>query len=557
MLTDNVNSASGTLRGVGFLGGSYSDTTVGNPLTGDPVTDTGNPEVTPFTSAVFFPQTMWNPNYFGTLLNGASTTNLTFTPAQYESTTGTSTDLRTYSNLDVRLFYSNNTATYGGRIPALAAAPTISYVSSSTTGDQVNVSATVTGDPSAGVQDVWVTDTGDQSGDPLYGSWQSVDLTQSTTNSTLWTGSFIDTGSANPASDSVFIVQAVNGVGEVSMDDNDGYYFTPNFTPGAPLTNPTTYSLTLSGDAAGQYMGSATITATLKQTGGPGASVTNQAITFGFAGASTTVMTGTGGIATVVIPLTLPPSSYTFTAYYAGNTSEAPVGTQETFTVSPATTSLCLSPTGQTTCPSPLGQVTSGANNGVSATLSSGGAPLTQKTVYFDISSGNTVLLSLPAVTNNSGVAQSGAITLPPGDVGGYDVTAYFGSSAVPLPGGSTYDASDPDYVGTTTSGSLAVADATQTSIVANPTSSVYGQSVTLTAAVSAANSNGSVTPGGLGSVAFSQGGAPISTCQTQALSSGQATCTVNDLAQINTASRRLTLAGLASTWGARPVTLL
>ena len=513
--------------------------------------------MTPFTSAVFFPQTMWNPNYFGTLLNGASTTNLTFTPAQYESTTGTSTDLRTYSNLDVRLFYSNNTATYGGRIPALAAAPTISYVTSSTTGDQVNVSATVTGDPSAGVQDVWVTDTGDQSGDPLYGSWQSVDLTQSTTNSTLWTGSFIDTGSANPASDSVFIVQAVNGVGEVSMDDNDGYYFTPNFTPGAPLTNPTTYSLTLSGDAAGQYMGSATITATLKQTGGPGASVTNQAITFGFAGASTTVMTGTGGIATVVIPLTLPPSSYTFTAYYAGNTSEAPVGTQETFTVSPATTSLCLSPTGQTTCPSPLGQVTSGANNGVSATLSSGGAPLTQKTVYFDISSGNTVLLSLPAVTNNSGVAQSGAITLPPGDVGGYDVTAYFGSSAVPLPGGSTYDASDPDYVGTTTSGSLAVADATQTSIVANPTSSVYGQSVTLTAAVSAANSNGSVTPGGLGSVAFSQGGAPISTCQTQAVSSGQATCTVNDLAQINTASRRLTLAGLASTWGARPVTLL
>ena len=43
----------GTLRGVGFLGGSYSDSSGVNPLTGDPVTDTGNPSVTAFSSPVY------------------------------------------------------------------------------------------------------------------------------------------------------------------------------------------------------------------------------------------------------------------------------------------------------------------------------------------------------------------------------------------------------------------------------------------------------------------------------------------------------------------------
>ena len=537
--TDNVNASSGTLRGVGFMSGSYSDSSVDNPLTGDPVTDTANPEVTPFTSPVFFPQTMWNPNYFSTLLNGAGTTNLTFTPVQYESATGTSAKLRAYSNLDVHLFYSDNTSSFGGNTPALAAAPTINYVTSTTTGDVVNVSATVTGDPSAGIQDVWVTFTGDQPGNPLYGSWQSVDLTQSSTNSTLWTGSFTDasaadpTGSANPATDSVFIVQAVNGVGEVSMDDNAGYYFTPNFTPGAPLTNANTYSLTFGPNTGGQYMGTATITATLQQTNRANGDVSGQPITFGCGSAATTVMTDGSGIASVTIPLTLPPAGYTFTAYYAGDAGDAPVGTQEAFTVSQASTALCLSPPGQTTCPSPLGQITSGANNGVSATLTSGGAPLSQKTVYFDIFSGITVLLSLPAITNNSGVAQSGPITLPQGDVGpGYEVTAYFGSSAVPLVVGSPYNASDPDYSESIVSGSLAIADATQTSLVATPAAPVYyGQSVTLTATVSVANSNGSASPGNTqGTVAFSQGGLPIALCQAQGLLSGQATCTVNGL---------------------------
>ena len=65
-----------------------------------------------------------------------------------------------------------------------------------------------------------MTYTGTAPGTPLFGSWQSVDLTQSATNSTQWSGTFTDTGSANPADDAQFMVQAVNGVGLVALDNN-------------------------------------------------------------------------------------------------------------------------------------------------------------------------------------------------------------------------------------------------------------------------------------------------------------------------------------------------
>ena len=60
----------------------------------------------------------------------------------------------------------------------------------------------------------------------------------------------------------------------------------------------------------------------------------------------------------------------------------------------------------------------------------------------------------------------------------------------------------------------------------------MYGRSVTLTATVSVTNSSPSVSPGNSqGTVTFSQGTSTIGTCQAVALSSGQATCTLNGLA--------------------------
>ena len=80
--------------------------------------------------------------------------------------------------------------------------------------------AHVVGDPSAGIQEVWVTYTGV---DPAQ--WESLDLTQDATDSTLWTGTLA--GSTAQVDRAAFMVQAVNGVGLVSLDDNQGGYYRP------------------------------------------------------------------------------------------------------------------------------------------------------------------------------------------------------------------------------------------------------------------------------------------------------------------------------------------
>ncbi len=319
--TEDVNVAGQTLRGVGLWGGTYTSTPGTNPLTGDPATETGNPNLSPFASPVLFPQTIWNPNYFSTLLSGGVNTELALTPVQYMSDPGsTTTDTRlTYSDMDLHLFYSDNTSTYGGNTPALAAPPTISGVTSTTNGPEVNVSATVAGAPSAGIQEVWVTYT--NPGSPNPNSWSSMDLTQSATNSTLWTGSFSDPSglSGIPSKDAIFMVQAVNGVGEVSMNNNDGYYFTPSFTPGAPpAVGSNAYTLNVGGAAGGQYHGNATVSGTLVPTGtGTTAALAGQSITFSLGATAVAGTLNSSGVATAVVPLIEPPGTYTLSGSYS------------------------------------------------------------------------------------------------------------------------------------------------------------------------------------------------------------------------------------------------
>ena len=446
----DVNVNNETLRGVGLWSGSYSDTPGTNPLTGDPATDTGNSSVVPFASPVFYPQTLWNPNYFQTLINGGDT-QLALTPVQYESDPGSSTTdtMRTYSGLDLKLFYDNNTSSYsstqnGGytNIPALAAPPTISDVTSTVSGDQVTVTANVTGDPSAGIQEVWVTYTGTGTG-PLHGSWQSVDLSQDTSNTTQWTGTFTDSNTSgtvqgSPVSDAEFIVQAANGVGETSMDDNDGYYFTPSVTPGAPLPpGANSYSLALGGATSGTYQGNASVTATLTASSGDSnPNVGGQQITFDLGIGTFEATTNAQGVANLTLPLTQAPGGYPLTASYAGDANDGPAGASSTFQIVPISTGLQLSAPGS---------LVAGAASGVTATLTTGNVPLAQKPVFFVVSNSSGTVLTTSAITNANGVAQAGALEVPPAAPGNYTIAAYFGSSAVPLLHG-TYNAADPDY---------------------------------------------------------------------------------------------------------------
>jgi hypothetical protein len=485
--TDDVNNSNaGTLRGVGFRGGTYTDATTSNPLlTGDPATETGNSTVAPFSSPVFLPQTMWNPNYFSTLLNDGDT-ELAFNPVQYRSNSSGNPDARTYGDVNVQLFYSN-AGTYGSNNPALASPPAISNVTSTTSGDVVTVSAHVTGDPAAGIQDVWVTYTGTAAGTPLYGSWQSVDLTQNTTDSTLWTGSFVDTNatntqpSANPAADSNFMVQAVNGVGEVTMDNNNGYYFTPTVTPGsAPPQGANTYTLQLGGDSSGSYLGTASVTATLTaQTGDHSANVNNQPITFQLGGETVTVPTN-AGVASASIPVAATPGNYTLTASFAGDSTDSATSAAAPFTVNPASTTLSLTvPSTPSTMPPDLA--------GASALLTSGGSPVASRTVYFVLTDGGGNVLATQAdATNSSGVALTSPI-VPGVTPGSYTLTAYFGSTAVPLPGGGPPLSlpPDPSYSASTpASQPVTVALVSTNTALSGSGSVVSGQAVTLKATV-------------------------------------------------------------------------
>ncbi len=351
VMTADVNVPNNTLTGVGFFGGTYTDKSGLAPLTGDPVTDTSEPAA-PFSSPVYYPERLTNPNYFSTLDTGSGT-ELGITPEQYVSDPSNSQNAikRQFSNLDLHLFYSNNTTDYGGNVPALAAAPDISNVTSTETGNQVTVSATVSGDPSAGIQEVWTTFTDPPASDGTQtGQWQSVDLTQSTTNSTLWTGTFTDPDPGN----AVFMVQAANGIGEVSLDNNQGSFFSPTVlsSTGTPPPAPATSSISITCQTTASspcytatFGSTASVSANLSSTPAGGSSsspLAGKQVTFSIGSAwSTTVTTNTSGVANAPVPLAgLSPGSYSVVASFAGDASDTPTSSSQSFVVTPAPTGL-------------------------------------------------------------------------------------------------------------------------------------------------------------------------------------------------------------------------
>jgi hypothetical protein len=216
---ENVGVEGAKLRGVGFRGGVYHDTGGVYPLTGAPAIEGSTPNST-FESDIWFPQSLTTANYFGTL-GSSGRTSLILTPAQYRTEVGADPDLpantqRAYDEMGVRLFYTGPDSAGDA---TLAAPPSIADVRGTYSGDQVTISAQVTGDPSAGVQQVWVSWSAgpDAQGN---GEWAPVDLAVDPNDSTRWTGGFNLEGTA-PGSVR-FLVQAVNGAGAVALDTAEG-----------------------------------------------------------------------------------------------------------------------------------------------------------------------------------------------------------------------------------------------------------------------------------------------------------------------------------------------
>jgi CSLREA domain-containing protein len=428
---DDVSVPGKVLRGVGFIGGTYSDQSGITPLTGAPATDVSGVHST-FSASTFFPSRLFSVNYFGALNGGPASTQLMLTPAQYESDApGSLTDIqRSYSSIGLRLFYSANTSTYGSNTPALAAPPTISQVGVTDSGGTVTFQAHVVGDPAAGIQQVWVTYTGVTVPANGTGEWQSLDLIQDPTDSTLWTGT-LDGLTPSQIDALQFVVQAVNGVGLVSLDDNNGAYYRPGQVA-APLQTQTLLtptSLTLdSPPADGGYGTTVPVSATLTSNGNP---VIGAVVNFTIGAANTQGVTDGSGVAHATIQLgDAPGSGYQLTASYNGTASLAGTSASAGFTIDRLATTLALSVPGS----APLN-----GGTGISATLQSAGVGLPNDSVAFVLTpAGNGAPVIAAAITGLAGTAQLGSV--PSLGAGTYTVRAYFG------PGGPLATPADPIY---------------------------------------------------------------------------------------------------------------
>ncbi len=225
---EDVTAQDTVLRGVGFRSGDYADTGGTIPLTGAPAVESSTPH-TSFESPVWFPQRLATPNYFDSLVSSQENgrTSLVLTPAQYRTEGATAAAAvprntrRAFSNLGFRLFYAGDTTTAGNNAPYQAAAPSLSEVTGAVNDREVTVSARVTGDPSAGVQEAWLTWTGERPSDAGHGTWRSIDLVQDPLDTTRWSATF-PLPDDQSAAGLRFLVQAANGVGAVSLDAADG-----------------------------------------------------------------------------------------------------------------------------------------------------------------------------------------------------------------------------------------------------------------------------------------------------------------------------------------------
>ncbi|MCC6189374.1 MAG: tandem-95 repeat protein [Anaerolineales bacterium] len=427
----NVEAPGGkVLRGVGLRGGLYADTAGVLPFTGAPATEIRGVHA-PFQSNYFFPVQTWQPNYFSALTGGDTLLNVF--PVQYRSPSPTSVDAtqRRFTQVDLRLFYSDHIATFssGGAdsTPALASPPAIVKVSAPVVDGQVRFQVQVVGDPAAGVQAVWVTYTGESG--PLHGAWRSLDLARDPLNSTLWEGALALDGAA--AGEVRFVAQAVNGVGLVSMDTNQGAYHTPGAEPAAGAPTELVFVPNAGGavPASGRYTEQITLSALLTSGGAP---LAGQPVAFILGPQSRLALSGPDGRATVTLSIYGLPGEDEVRASFAGDAAHQPAQAARPFTVERQLAQLSLSP-------QPAGGSPADASL-LTATLSdAAGRHLGEETVFFVVTGeGQTYYEAV--ITDYAGRALLGALPLPPGH---YTVAAYF-SGQVPL--AETLTLSDDRY---------------------------------------------------------------------------------------------------------------
>ena len=465
----NVTQPDKVLRGVAFLGGTYSDKTsvdvtgVGTvpvvPLTATAGTELGGTHLG-FGSPTFYPERPWSVNYFDELAGSTGVTNLLLTPAQHRAVAagGDSALLRLYSNLDVRMYYLDSSVDPGAAV-STALAPSISDVSGTLVGDgQVTFKANVIGDPFAGTLHAWITYTlgPDSNG---VGTWISVPLDAPAAGSSAWTATAASVPGVTAANlgNLRFMAQAVSTGGAVSLDTNFGQYYRAGDAP-----SPSSISLALA-SSSGTYGQVVHATATLTPAD------TGKTIIFKLGTATRTADT-VSGVAAVDLPLQATPGQYTATATFVGDDSLASSLAVQPFTIDKLSTTTTISH-------DDAYPLQAGAESGVTALVKDTiGNPIAFRTMFFVVDGfrGDPTDPSIAPfgytvarLTDATGTAHLGPIPTPFAGGKDYVITAYYASTFTSVPDGSPVDARDLIYDGSSAalpvSGTITIAKGTQT----------------------------------------------------------------------------------------------
>ncbi len=410
----NVSVAGKILRGVGFRGGSYSDSAGVTPLTSAATTENSRAHPAFYTD-FFYPSQPWSANYYNAVDGGI--TRLLTAMGQYKSASQGSTNgtLRVFQRMDFRTYYLDQSWVNAGltstvRLAAIAAAPEIVNVAAKLTASSaVTFNVGVNSDLAAGVQDVWITWT-----DPnAPGVWQSLDLSPSNAARSQWEA----TATGIPAT-AVFMVQAASGAGLVSLASNNGaYYAIAPLTPPPPPPPPAATTLLFQSPPASGVYGTSTALNVLLTSGT--APLANQPIFVDVGGQRVFATTNASGAAAVVLNLSQPVGSYQASAVFNGATGYAAASASTPFGIVKDTPSLTLSPAGPVAIAPNYSTV-------VSAMLrDSSGRPLVEKTIVFiatNTGSNISTVVGAPK-TDLSGKATLGPTFLAAGT---YTLTAYF-----------------------------------------------------------------------------------------------------------------------------------
>ncbi len=436
----NVTAPDSVLRGVGFREGSFYSIPNKIPLGGSPTTEIRGTHAS-FLADVYYPITPWSVNYFDALTDpSAGLTTLNVIPAQFLSDgplspTGT---FRAYDRMAFRLYYSDYLQQAGGNRPGLAAPPAFTRILAESDATGVDFRLRVVGDPSAGVQEVWVTYTS-LSG-AFTGAWASLDLAQDLDDTTLWTGRLDLQGT--PADELRYLVQAVNGVGVVSADANFGALHIPDVDPALGGGDRT--ELSVSGPASGAYGASATFTATLTEADGV-TPIQSQPVTFSIGPQRRRALTRADGSATVELPLFGEPGAGEVRVTFTGNRRLAPASASAAFEIRRAGTRITLDPVSAEGFRGQGGLV-------VAKLADDTGRPLRERTVIF-VLTGPAGSTSQAVITDYLGRAPLEPLQLPPGT---YDLTAYF-SGDILLDTGETIRLEDLRFRPSLAQGSLKI----------------------------------------------------------------------------------------------------